>query len=494
MIVNLYTSRVVLATLGVNDFGLNAVVTSVITMFSFLNNSMAGATSRFLTFELGKQDFEKLKNTFAASLTIHVIIAFVILILGETIGLWYLENKMLIPEERMTAAHWVYQLSLVSSMVIITQIPYTASIIAYERMNVYAYIEIARTCLLLVIVYLLVIGNLDKLILYAILTLCVSVIITLIYRVYCIRHFKECKYQFHFNKKIILPMISFSSWNLYTELSYSAQNNGINIILNLFFGTAINAAYGVGIQVSRAVNSFVASFTFAFKPQIIKYYSIGEIKNMESLMVKTSLFSFILFFCLALPFILEVDFILGIWLKQIPAYTNIFIRFFLVMMLLNVLWMNLTYATQATGKIKVASLITGTLYILIPVISYVALKIGNRTPYFPMLIAIVIYVIVVGARLFIVKNLIPEVSIWCFLNKVILTGLLIIAIASVLPLLLHYSLNRGWIRLLSVFFSSALTAVLATFCLALNKKIQRKIISQVLLFLRRKMFISYFIL
>ena len=480
MAVTLYTSRVVLATLGVNDFGLNTIVTSAITIFYFLNSSMATATSRFLTFELGKNNFEKLKRTFSASLTIHIIIAIVILILGETIGLWYFENKMIIPEGRKLAARWVYQLSLASAMVTITQVPYNASIIAHERMNVYAYIEIAKTCLLLGIVYLLVIGNFDKLILYAILTLCVSIVITLIYRVYCVRHFEECKYQFHFDKKIIFPMITFSGWNLYTDFSYYAQNNGINIILNLFFETAINAAYGLGLQASRAVNNFIANFMTAVRPQITKYYSIGAIKNMESLMLNATLLSFVLFFCIGFPFFLEVNFLLGIWLKQIPAYTNIFCRFFLVMMLLNVLWLNLTCATQATGKMKIASFVIGTLYILIPVISYIVFKFGDRTPYVPMIIAIVIYVIVVGSRLFILKNLIPEISIWRFLNKVILTGLLIIVIASVLPLLLHYSLYEGWFRLLSVSFSSVLVTAIATFYLALNKQMQKKIINKFL--------------
>ena len=288
MAVGLYTSRVVLAVLGQDDYGLNSVVGSIVVMFYFLNTSMSGATSRFLTFELGRKDYDKMKNTFSAALTIHIVIAAIVVLLGETVGLWYLENKMVIPEGRMVAARWVYHLSLLGAVITITQVPYSATIIAREKMDVYAYIEIVKTLLQLGIVFLLVIMDFDKLILYAILTVCVSLVITLVYRGYCIARYPECRYKFHFDKTIVKPMLGFSGWNLYSNLARQAQGNGVNVILNLFWGTAINAAYGIAQQLSNTVYMFVCNFTLAVKPQIVKYYATGQLRDMEALMNSTT--------------------------------------------------------------------------------------------------------------------------------------------------------------------------------------------------------------
>ena len=234
-------------------------------------------------------------------------------------------------------------------------------------------------------------GNFGKLIFYAILTVCVSLAITMIYRGYCIKHFPECHYTPRADKEIIKPMLGFSGWSLYTDLSYQAQGNGVNVILNLFFGTVVNAAYGVGLQLSRAIYSFVSNFTLAVKPQIIKYYSTGQVQEMESLMNASTRYSFLMLFTLALPVILETDFVLKSWLGTTPEGTATFSRLFLVMMMLNVLWINLTYANQATNKMRMSSIVTGTLYLLIPVIAYIFLKIGYRNMFLPMMVNISMY-------------------------------------------------------------------------------------------------------
>lgn len=475
MAVGLYTSRVILAVLGQDDFGLNSVVGSIVVMFYFLNNSMSGATSRFLIFELGRKDYDKLKKTFSAALTIHIIIAIIVVLLGETVGLWYLENKMVIPEGRMVAARWVYHLSLLSAVITITQVPYSATIIAREKMDVYAYIEIVKTLLQLGIVFLLMIGDFDKLILYAILTVCVSLVITLIYRGYCIARYPECRYKFHFDKTIIKPMLGFSGWNLYTDLAYQAQGSGVNVILNLFFGTAVNAAYGIGHQLSRAVYSFTATFTMAVKPQIIKYYSIGQIREMESLMNASTRYAFLMLFMLALPVILEADFLLEIWLKNPPEYAAMFCRLSLVMLLLNILWINLTYANQATNEIKWASIITGTLYMMVPVISYIVLKLGFQSIFFPMWVAIGIYVFVITARLLIVKKLIPQISMLRYFKKVILLSAATAAVGSVLPFCVHFYMDEGWVRLISTCAVSVVSMAVATYYLAMGKTMREKL-------------------
>ncbi len=475
MAVGLYTSRVIFAVLGQDDFGLNSVVGSVVVMFYFLNNSMSGATSRFLTFELGRQDYDKLKKTFSAALTIHVIIAVIVVLLGETVGLWYLENKMIIPEGRMIAARWVYHLSLLSTVITITQVPYSAAIIAREKMNVYAYIEIVKTLLQFVIVFFLLIGDFDKLILYAILTVCISLVITLIYRGYCISRYPECRYEFHFDKTIIKPMLGFSGWNLYTDLAHQAQGNGINVILNLFFGTVINAAYGIGLQLSRTVYVFISNFTLAVKPQIIKYYSMGQIQEMESLMYSSTRYSFLLLFTLAMPVIMETDFLLEVWLKNPPEYSITFCRLSLVMMMLNVFWINLTYATQATNRMKIASIVTGTLYIVIPIISYVVLICGVRSFFVPMWIAICIYVFVIIARLFIVKRLIPQISMSRYCKNVLVLSIITSAIGVVFPFCVHYYMNAGWVRLIFTCAASVISMAVATYYFGMGKVIRQKV-------------------
>lgn len=245
MVVGLYTSRVVLQTLGVEDYGIYGVIGGIVAMMGFLNASMSGATSRFLTFELGRGDKERLANTFSSALIVHIIIAAIVFVVAETVGLWFLCNKLVIPENRMVAAHWVYQLSILSSMLSITQVPYNSSIIAHEKMDVYAYVEILNVTLKLLIVYLLVIGNFDKLILYAILMFTVSVIIMVVYRIYCLRRFEECKFRLFLDKDYLKPLLSFSGWDLYGNMAFSVRQQGANFLLNMFYGVVLNAAYNI---------------------------------------------------------------------------------------------------------------------------------------------------------------------------------------------------------------------------------------------------------
>ncbi|MCI6985875.1 MAG: polysaccharide biosynthesis protein, partial [Bacteroidales bacterium] len=269
MVVGLYTSRVVLATLGVEDYGIYGVVGGVVGMMGFLNASMSGATSRFLTFELGKGDKERLAKTFSSALIVHIAIAIIVFILAETVGLWFLCNKLNIPEGRMEAAHWVYQFSILATMLSITQVPYNATIIAHEKMNVYAYMEILNVSLKLLIVYLLTIGDFDKLKLYAVLTFAVSLIIMMIYRIYCLRHFKESRFHWVWDKTYLTPLLSFSGWNLYGNFGGIAGNQANNFVINSFFGVVMNAAASVAFTVSGIVTQFSSNAMTAFRPQII---------------------------------------------------------------------------------------------------------------------------------------------------------------------------------------------------------------------------------
>jgi O-antigen/teichoic acid export membrane protein len=294
--VSLYTSRVVLNTLGVTDFGIYNVVGGVVMMFSFLNASMSSATHRFLSFELGKKDFVEFNKVFSTSLNIHAIIAFSILILAETIGLWFLNAHLNIPAERIGAASWVYQFSIFSLMVVILNVPYNATIIAHERMSAYAYISIIDVILQLIIVFILVCFGFDKLKLYAVLGFCASSISRILTKMYCKRNFYESKYRYFYDKSLYKTLLNYAGWNLFGNLAAVTFNQGINILLNIFFGPSINAARGIAYQVNGAVNGFVSNFQMAMSPQLVKSYAANERRYMHHLIIQGSNYSFFLFF------------------------------------------------------------------------------------------------------------------------------------------------------------------------------------------------------
>jgi O-antigen/teichoic acid export membrane protein len=481
MAITFYTSRVVLNTLGVEDFGIYGVVGGIITMFGFLNSSMAGATSRFLTFELGRQDFDKLQKTFSAALTVHFMIAVIILLLGETAGLWWLENKLVIAPERMNAARWIFHLSVIASVIGITQVPYNATIIAHERMNVYAYIEILNSLLKLAIVFLLVMCNFDKLILYAVLTLCVAIVITVIYRTYCVRHFSESRYKFEWNREIIIPMLNFSGWELYTHLAYTARTQGINILLNSFFGVIVNAAYGIAGQVQGAAKSLSNNFLTAVRPQITKYYAVDDFVNMQSLMINAAKYSFLLMFIITLPLLLETHFILQIWLKQTPDYSVVFCQIILLEGLLSAMFSVLIFAIHATGKMKIPSIVWGTNYILVVPVSYLILKAGV-SPVIPFAINVLLTCTGYMYQLFILRYRIPKFSINRYLSKVFLTSLAVMVISPALPVFLRFSLDESWARLVVVTVSSVIMVALSGYLILLNKEMKKR----VLLVIKRK--------
>lgn len=376
MVVGLYTSRVVLATLGVEDFGIYGVVGGVVAMLGFLNASMSGATSRFLTFELGRGDNKRLRDTFSSALIVHIGIAIVVFIIAETIGLWFLFNKLVIPEGRMTAANWVYQCSILCAILGIIQAPYNACIIAHEKMGIYAYIEIVNVLLKLLIVYLLVIGDLDKLILYAILNLAVTLIILLFYRTYCIRKFRETHLQWVWDKSILKPLLSFSGWNIYGNLGGIFQQQGTNFVVNFFFGVIMNAAVSIGLTVANTVNNFSANVMTAFRPQIIKHYSQGNMDEMKKLTILGIKVIMFIYSLVSIPVFIEAENLLKLWLVEVPEHAVVFCRFFLVSIFFETIRYVLIIDIHATGNVKLVSFSSGTLFVLIPFITYFLFLLG----------------------------------------------------------------------------------------------------------------------
>jgi len=467
--VSLYTSRVVLATLGVNDFGIYGVVGGVVSMFSFLNSSMSGATSRFLTFALGKDNKVELQKTFSAALTIHILIALFIFVLAETVGLWFLENKLVIDPERMNAARVVYQLSIISTMVGITQVPYNATIIAHERMNVYAYVEILNTCLKLGIVYLLVIGHWDKLILYAVLILFVSIFTVAIYRLYCIKQFEESKYKFEWDKKVMYPMLSFSGWDLYGNLSTVARTQGVNMLLNIFFGTVLNAANSVAIQVQSAVLSFANNIITAVRPQIVKSYAAQNYQYTKKLLLNAAKYIYLLLLILSLPLIIEMNFVLNLWLKNVPPYAISFCRLTLLFNFFSTMSLIVVSVIHATGNIKRVSLINGSLYLAVIPASYIAFNF-NGIPEIPYICNVLFVFWGMLSNVYTLKLYMPEFSIKEFILKVLIVCLIVSSISFTISYYVKNRLPESFGRFCIVVVVSTIVTVGVAYVIAIDKQ------------------------
>ncbi len=468
--VSLYTSRIVLNTLGIEDFGIYNVVGGVVMMFSFLNASMSSATQRFLSFELGKNDFVQLKKVFSMSVNIHAIIAVAVLILAESIGLWFLNAKLVIPVERMEAANWVYQFSILSFMVTIMSVPYNATIIAYERMKIYAYVSIVEVVLKLIVVFALVWIGFDKLKMYSILIFCVTALIWMIYRIYCGRNFTVTNYKFFLEKSLFKTLMDYAGWNLFGNVASVAMGQGVNILLNLFFGPVVNAARGIAFQVRGAIYGFVTNFQMAMNPQIIKSYAADDIKYMHQIIFQGAKYSFFLLFMLSLPILLETEIILKLWLKIVPEYTVIFTRLVLINILIDSISGPLRTAAQASGKIKKYQAIIGGLLLLILPMSYLLLKMGFP-PQITLYVSISISIVALYARLWIISPLV-KLSIVKFSQNVLVRVLLVAGGSVIFPLMVKHSINQELIRFFAVGISSALSVIFAIYWLGLRKEEQ----------------------
>lgn len=438
MVVGLYTSRVVLNVLGVEDYGIYGVVGGVVAMLGFLNASMSGATSRFLTFELGKGDQQRLARTFSSALEIHIGIAIIVFIIAETVGLWFLTHKLVIPAGRMTAAHWVYQMSIASAMLGITQVPYNSSIIAHEKMDVYAYVEILNVTLKLLIVFLLSIGNFDKLIFYAFLVLMVSVFIRMVYRVYCIRHFQESHFHWVWDKSIMKPMLTYSGWNLYGALCLTTRQQGTNFLINIFFGVIYNAASGVATMLQGVVKGFTYSSTMAFRPQIIKSYAVGNREEMMQLMKSAMSLAIFLSLLISLPLFMEARYLMDLWLVNTPVMAVEFVRLLIVSAFFALVTIIFTIGIEATGYNRQMNVYTGSIFMLTIPVMYVLFRLGFGVlySYYCILGANILIFI---SNMIIFKYLVPEVKleyfIWLFIKSTIV---ILISILPVIFINQHY--------------------------------------------------------
>ena len=469
MIVGLYTSRVVLATLGVEDFGIYGVVGSITAMMVFLNSAMSAATSRFLTFELGRGDEAQLKKTFSTAIIAHICIALFIFVIGETVGLWFLYNKLVIPAERMTAAAWVYQLSIVGTMLAIMQAPYNASIIAHEKMGIYAYVEILNVILKLAIVYLLTIGNFDKLILYAWLHLAVVVIIVIVYRIYCIRHFKECHFKWIWDKKLLKNLLSFSGWDLYGHMAFSFRQQGSNFLINMFCGVAINAACGLASTIQGVILGFSSNIVTAFRPQIIKQYAAGDYDRMNNLISMGTRFSAVLIIMVSLPIILKAEAIINLWLGQVPQGAVFMTTTLLSLNIVNTISYVVVIGIQASGKIARNSIACGTLYLLCIPVMYLLLYLGlgYESTYWVLFIS---GFFVLSIYVYNLKQSVAQFRLSIFLLKSLLPIILLLALSSLLLYVVAHFFNNGLLQLILFFIVSIMIVGGISFVIVFNRK------------------------
>lgn len=466
--ISLFTSRVILQTLGVEDYGISSVVGGVISMFTFINAAMVSSTQRYLNFELVRGDANQLRSVFSTSLQIHALIALAIIVLSETVGLWFLIEKLVIPEARMTAAMWVYQCSILLCAVSIMSTPYNAVIVAHEKMSAFAYISILDVSLKLLVVYLLVVLPFDKLIILAVLNLLVQLFIRYIYTIYCHRHFPESYFQFRFNKTLFKEMFGFAGWSFWGNLAAILYTQGLNMMLNIFFGPIVNAARGIAVQVQSAVQQFVGGFQTALNPQITKNYASNNLPQMHSLMFRSARFSFLLLFFLSLPVLMETNFILTLWLKTVPDDTVIFTQIMICISLIYTTANPCIIANQATGKVKIYQMVVGGILLLILPISYVVLKLGAPA-YSVFIVHFCIESLAQFSRMYMLRKLI-HLPLWQYMKNIYIPIVSTVVIAIILPLVVRMQVAEGWLRFLAVGFTCVLSVGASSYFIGFTKQ------------------------
>lgn len=459
MAVSLFTSRVVLNTLGVEDYGIQNVVGGVVAMFSVLSGSMSSSISRFITFELGRGEIHRLKTVFSTGVNIQLGMSLLVIIVAETIGVWFLNCKMNIPAERMVAANWVFQCSILTFVLNLLSVPYNASIIAHEKMSAFAYISVIEVTLKLIIVYMLTVSPFDRLITYSVLLLCVGALIRFIYGYYCKRHFEECTYHFVYDKAVLKSMTSFAGLNFLGNGAYMLNTQGVNILMNMYFGVAVNAARGVATQVDAALKQFVNNFTTAVNPQITKSYAQGDLESMHKLVCRSAKFSAFLMMFFAVPIILETDTILTLWLKNPPAYASIFLKWIIISSFMDTVLANsLVTSMFATGNIKRYQIIVTTVGCLVFPLSWLAFQLGFE-PQVGYILYFIIYSILLFVRLYLLRDMV-KLPIMMYVKEVLFKVLPTMAICFSVPSILMFSMGEGVMRLIfTVVLSMIVTSI-----------------------------------
>lgn len=489
MIVNIligfYTSRVILQVLGVSDFGIYNAVGGIVALFIFLNSAMTEATQRFLSFELGTGNQQKLANTFSMCLNVHILISIIIVIIGEIIGLWLLYNKMVIPENRMHTAFWVFQFSIFASVFNVTQVPYTACLNAHEDFNIYALFQILKSVATLFFVILLKFMDGDKLWWYALFVLIVQLGFVVANRIYDVRNYNECRYRFVWDKSLFYRLFSYTSWSLAGQMSNTLADQGINLLMNMFFGPAVNAARGIAIQVQNSVSSLVWNFQGASIPQIVKLYAKGERESYIKLVNSSSKVSFFIFYLMVVPICFEMHMLLHIWLGQTTEYMILFS----ILVLLNVLTAafggTLVFLIQATGKIRNFQLFSTISNLIIFPLTYLLYKIG----YSAYISYILIFVsrILIDLYTFHLARKLADYPMQSYYTNVILPEMVVSVAGIIVPFFLYVSIDESIVRLILTFTISILLNTIFILYLGFNRNERKWIYGIVENFIKKRL-------
>lgn len=478
LIVSFYTSRVVLEALGVADFGVYNVVGGIVGLFTFINTALSQGSQRFISYYSGQENLEMRSRIFSAALINHVFIAGVVIFVAEIIGLLLLFNKLNIPSDRLTAAFWVFQFSILTSALSIMQVPYNATIIAHERMGFFAFISIIEASLKLIVAFLLSFTNYDLLLLYGFLLLCVQFVITLAYRIFCIKNYKECKFKYNKNFDLNKKLFTFSSYAFLGGMGYSLSQQGGNILLNVFFGPVVNAARGVAVQLANAANQFINNFQLAVNPQLVKNYAAGNKIELINLMFDNIRISLSLCWLIIFPLIMETDYIIKIWLKAPPAYSSIFCKIILAKSFLFCIEQPLNIVNGATGKNKAFNIVSAVMFNLSLPIMYILLKFWHSSPIIVFIIDFFIGIVTIIIKMFFIRRQI-NLLISDLINKVFFPIGKVIVISAPITLVVFYFINCNIpIKVVCELFVFAFLSGIAIYKYTLSQEIKSTIIKK----------------
>ena len=475
MLISLYTSRVILNALGVEDYGIYNVVGGVVTMFSMLSGSLSAAISRFITFELGTGNKEKLKKVFSSSVTIQVGIAFIIIVIAETLGLWFLNEKMVIPANRMSAANWCYQFSIITFSINLISIPYNAAIIAHEKMSAFAYISILEALGKLVIAWLIVVNPIDRLVFFGGMVAILAIIIRFVYGWYCKRHFEECTYHFIYDHDLLKRMFGFAGWNFIGASSAVLRNSGSDIILNIFFGPTVNAARGIAVKMDTVITQFVTNFMTALNPQITKSYASGDRDYMFKLIFQGARYSYYILLLLALPVLLNTHYILVLWLKLVPEHTVLFVQLILVLGMSECISYPLITAMLATGQIRNYQIVVGGLQMMNLPIAYLCLSLG-AIPESVVIVAIIMSQCCLAARLYMLRDMI-QLNVAKYFKEVYLNVIIVTILAAMIPYYFSRLLTEGFVNFLLISIVAVASTLVVSFFIGCSRQ-EREFISK----------------
>lgn len=487
MLVTLFTSRIVLQSLGIEDYGIYNVVGGFVAMFSIFSNALSAAIQRFITYEIGRGTEGRISRVFSTSVTIMIIIAIILMIASDAVGIWFINNKMVLPDNRIFAATWVLHFSVITFGINLISVPYNAAIIAYEKMSAFAYVSIYEVVTKLIACYMLFISPIDRLVVWALMIALIQVSVRFLYGFYCKRYFPECSYSLMLDKPLFKEIAGYAGWSTFGLVALTCYTQGLNMLLNIFFGPMVNAARGIAVQVQNAVQGFSTNFQVAMNPQIIKCYAQDEMERLYELLFCSTRFCYYLLLVLSLPIVLETPIILNIWLGEYPDHTVNFIRIILILITFDSSFGGpFSTAQTATGKIKLYQIVVGGIMLSILPVAYIILKIWHTSPesvYYVYMGAVVIAHI---ARTIIIKGLI-NLSIRRYVKEAIIP-ICIVSISSLpIPILIYYFLPKeNFISFFIVCFASVFCVVISVFCFGITNKEKNIVKSNISKILHRR--------